>query len=131
MMPESAEIYLMWAQSLDEPLERPFPLPYVCYFLGYLLILLIDRVISGKLHSHITHDKTSVIHAPNADDKIVTAKSSTSTQNAEIAKIADSDPDTERAMSKNEEVSPAHIQEFQAKKTTVESPDKKTDARVV
>jgi len=56
MMPEAAEIYMLWAESLDEPLERPFPLPYVGFFIGYLLILLVDKVLAGKLQSRVEND---------------------------------------------------------------------------
>ncbi len=48
MMPESAEIYMGWAKK--EGIERPFPLPYVCFFLGYLLILAVDRVAAKAYH---------------------------------------------------------------------------------
>jgi len=53
MMPESAEVYLMWAA--EEGIERPFPVPYVGFFCGYLLILGVDRVLAkacGVGHSH-------------------------------------------------------------------------------
>ena len=42
MMPEAVEIYATWAVA--EKIERPFPLPYVMFFVGYLLILAVDRV---------------------------------------------------------------------------------------
>ena len=48
MMPEGAEIYGAWA--IEEGIERPFPLPYVMYFIGYLLILAIDRVFARAYH---------------------------------------------------------------------------------
>ncbi len=48
MMPESAEMYNSWAKK--EGIERPFPLPYICFFLGYFLILAIDRVAARKNH---------------------------------------------------------------------------------
>lgn len=56
MMPESAEVYATWAAC--EGIERPFPLPYVMYFVGYLVILLIDRVLAKAYHAG--HD-----HGPN------------------------------------------------------------------
>ncbi len=55
MMPEAAEIYGMWAKK--EAIERPFPLPYVCYFLGYFLILCIDRVAARAYHLGHDHNK--------------------------------------------------------------------------
>ena len=42
MMPEAVEIHAGWAAS--EGIERAFPLPYVTFFLGYCLILAVDRV---------------------------------------------------------------------------------------
>jgi hypothetical protein len=48
MMPEAAEIYGAWAK--EEGIERPFPLPYVSYFFGYLLILGVDRVAARAYH---------------------------------------------------------------------------------
>ena len=47
MMPEAQEIYLSWA--IEEGIERPFPLPYVMYFVGYVLILALDSLF-GKNH---------------------------------------------------------------------------------
>lgn len=46
MMPEAAELYEIWGSTRDY--ERLFPLPYVCFFLGYILILLVDRVFAHK-----------------------------------------------------------------------------------
>jgi ABC-type Zn2+ transport system substrate-binding protein/surface adhesin len=48
MMPESAEMYADWAA--EEGIERPFPLPYVMFFLGYMLILGVDRVAAKAYH---------------------------------------------------------------------------------
>ena len=42
MFPEAVEIYQAWA--LEEGIERAFPLPYVGFYLGYLIILAVDRV---------------------------------------------------------------------------------------
>jgi len=64
MMPESAEIYGMWAKK--EGIDRAFPLPYVCFFLGYLLILGIDRVAAKAYHAG--HD-----HGHSKEDKTITA----------------------------------------------------------
>lgn len=43
MMPESVEMYTHYGEEHD--IEEPFPLPYFCLFLGYMLILLVDKVI--------------------------------------------------------------------------------------
>ena len=48
MLPEGVEIWGGWA--IEKGIERPFPLPYVMYFLGYLLILAIDRVFARAYH---------------------------------------------------------------------------------
>ena len=53
MMPESNEIYLIWAKN--EGIERAFPLPYVMFFVGYLLILAIDRVAARAYHAGHDH----------------------------------------------------------------------------
>ena len=42
ILPEAVEIYRAWA--IYEEKEDPFPLPYVLFYVGYLLILLVDRV---------------------------------------------------------------------------------------
>jgi zinc transporter ZupT len=47
IIPESVEVYEEWAT--EKELERPFPLPYVLIFIGYLIVLSIDRVIAGFL----------------------------------------------------------------------------------
>ena len=46
MMPEAEEIYHGWV--VEQELERAFPLPYVVFFLGYVLILALDQVIAKK-----------------------------------------------------------------------------------
>jgi hypothetical protein len=48
ILPEASEIWDTWAKQND--VENPFPLPYLCYLLGYVLILLVDKVIAGKYH---------------------------------------------------------------------------------
>ena len=58
MMPEAAEIYMIWAAK--EGIEKPFPLPYVGFFMGYMLILGVDRVAAkacGVGHSHGGEEK--------------------------------------------------------------------------
>ena len=53
MMPESAEIYAEWAE--EQCIENAFPLPYVMFFVGYFLILAIDRVAAKAYHAR-SHD---------------------------------------------------------------------------
>jgi len=58
MMPEATEIYAIWAAK--EGIEKPFPLPYVGFFMGYMLILGVDRVAAkacGAGHSHGGHSE--------------------------------------------------------------------------
>ena len=55
MMPEAAEVYQGWA--LCEKIEIPFPLPYVMYFVGYFLILSIDRVAARAYHAGHDHEQ--------------------------------------------------------------------------
>ena len=50
MLPESVEEYDKWTKKLE--LEKPFPLPYCCMFIGYIIVLLIDQVIMQKIISH-------------------------------------------------------------------------------
>ena len=45
--PEAVEIYAIY--TAKQEVERAFPLPYVCFFGGYLLVLLIDRVVDRML----------------------------------------------------------------------------------
>ena len=54
MMPESAEIYNSWATC--KCIENPFPLPYVMYFVGYMVILSIDRVLARAYHNNHSHN---------------------------------------------------------------------------
>ena len=61
MMPEATEIYAIWAAK--EGIEKPFPLPYVGFFMGYMLILGVDRVAAkacGVGHSHGGEEKKPV-----------------------------------------------------------------------
>lgn len=47
IIPEGVEIYEAWAEQ--EGIERPFPLAYVMIFIGYMLVLAVDRVFVGWL----------------------------------------------------------------------------------
>jgi solute carrier family 39 (zinc transporter), member 1/2/3 len=70
MMPESVEQHREWA--LHEELEEPFPLPYCMMFVGYLIVLLVDRVIMHKfMHKHVGH------HHHNEDNQCVIEPAST------------------------------------------------------
>ena len=42
MLPEAVEMYNGWAA--EHEIERPFPVEYLSFFIGYLLVLGIDRV---------------------------------------------------------------------------------------
>ena len=69
MMPEGTHLYEDWAKKAE--IEDPFPLPYATFFLGYLLVLLVDRVIAKSCGGHSLEkletkknsvDKTSINH---------------------------------------------------------------------
>lgn len=47
IIPEAIEVYGDY--SKEKSIERPFPLPYVLIFVGYLIVLSVDRVIAGFL----------------------------------------------------------------------------------
>jgi hypothetical protein len=61
VIPEGIEIYEEWAE--EKKIERPFPLAFVLIFIGYLMVLSIDRVLAswllkltGKEHeAHLGH----------------------------------------------------------------------------
>jgi len=61
MLPESVEEYTEWAE--EKELNRPFPLPFCCMFIGYLIVLLLDRVIMHNIidhnHGHHHHNEVS------------------------------------------------------------------------
>ena len=54
MMPEGAELYDIWAKKNE--IERPFPVPYVAFFFGYMLVLSIDRVFAAQYHKGHDHE---------------------------------------------------------------------------
>lgn len=47
IIPEGAEQYEDWAS--EKGIERPFPMAYVLIFVGYLIVLAVDRVIASWL----------------------------------------------------------------------------------
>lgn len=49
-MPEAVAQHQEWAEH--EEIEEPFPLPYCMMFVGYLIVLLVDRVIMHKFMHH-------------------------------------------------------------------------------
>jgi zinc transporter 1/2/3 len=55
ILPEAAEIWDEYAEQ--EGIENAFPLPYVGYLVGYVLILWVDKVIAGKYHIHEEDEK--------------------------------------------------------------------------
>lgn len=58
MLPESVEDYEKWVT--EENIIRPFPLPFCCVFIGYIIVLCVDRVIMHnimeKYHGHHHHN---------------------------------------------------------------------------
>ena len=53
MLPEAVEMYTEYAEQ--KLMENPFPLPFCLIFCGYLIVLLIDRVIMHNLIGHGHH----------------------------------------------------------------------------
>ena len=53
ILPEADEIFTEWAE--ENGYEKPFPVPYVLVFVGYVLILIVDRVISAKYYYKNIH----------------------------------------------------------------------------
>lgn len=74
IIPEGVEIYEGHVEK--EHIEKPFPWPYVLIFAGYLLVLVIDRVIAGWLlklmgkehEAHIGHSHGSKTHHDHHKD---------------------------------------------------------------
>ena len=61
MLPESVEDYEEWATNQN--IIHPFPLPFCCVFIGYIIVLCVDRVIvhniMEKFHGHHHHNQKS------------------------------------------------------------------------
>ena len=47
-------MYSVWSRK--EGIEEAFPLPYLSFFCGFLMVLFIDRVLAGALGFQHTHD---------------------------------------------------------------------------
>ena len=54
MLPHSVGLYSVWTRK--EGMEEAFPLPYLSFFCGFLMVLFIDRVLAGALGFQHTHD---------------------------------------------------------------------------
>lgn len=73
VIPEGIEIYEEWAE--EKKIERPFPLAFVLIFVGYLMVLSIDRVLAswllkltGKEHeAHLGHSHGGNEHDHDQD----------------------------------------------------------------
>jgi len=50
VMPEAAETYAGWAKCAGYEEGDAFPLPYLLYMVGYILILIIDRWLAASFH---------------------------------------------------------------------------------
>lgn len=53
MLPEAVEQHEEFIA--DHKLSNPFPLPYTCMFVGYIVVLLVDRVIMHNIIDHGHH----------------------------------------------------------------------------
>ena len=67
MMPEAQKIYHQW--TIDNEIERAFPLPYLMFFLGYVLILAIDKYLAhlkfAKKHKMENAEKRDKVELAN------------------------------------------------------------------
>ena len=81
MMPEAVEIYDGWAKH--EGIERPFPLPYVGFFVGYVLILAVDRVIAKSYHLPDGHGHGAAKDEARSTSSVAPATKESSIQMAE------------------------------------------------
>lgn len=63
MMPEAVEQHREWAEQKE--MANPFPLPFCMMFVGYQLVLLVDRVIMHQFIGHHHHnDKNQCVMEP-------------------------------------------------------------------
>jgi len=75
IIPEAVELYEEWAEM--KKIEKPFPLDYVLIFVGYLIVLAVDRVISTWLlmltgkesEAHIAHSHGTDHNHDHDDEK--------------------------------------------------------------
>lgn len=66
--PESVDKWDLWlAENCYE--EGGFPLPYLGFLIGYVLILLFDKVIAGEYHIHEDKNKVQDISSQPETDK--------------------------------------------------------------
>ena len=72
ILPESAEIYMLWTAA--EEIEKPFPLPYVMFFIGYLLILFVDRVAAKAFGTGHSHGGADSLYKPTDPEPIRLAR---------------------------------------------------------
>ena len=47
LLPEGVELFEGWAA--ENEIKKPFPLAYLMFFIGFLLVLCVDRVIARAL----------------------------------------------------------------------------------
>ena len=59
MLPESVEAYHSWVEH--EGIEKPFNLPYLCVFFGYMLVLLVDKVLVEAIVKRVAQKNTPII----------------------------------------------------------------------
>ena len=123
MMPETVEIYNGWAEH--EEIERPFPLPYVGFFLGYVLILAVDRVIAKSYHLPEGHTHAAAKDEPKSYSSVAPAAKDSSMKAAtpdgpqpEIAEGAASAPSTDRQLKQAEQKKPEDNASASASKAT-------------
>ena len=47
LLPEGVELFEGWAA--ENEIKKPFPLAYLMFFIGFLLVLCVDRVIARAI----------------------------------------------------------------------------------
>jgi|688.fasta_scaffold328197_1 zinc transporter ZupT len=75
IIPESVEVWHEYGEK--KKIERPFPLPFVLIYVGYLIVLSVDRVIAGFLlkltgkekEAHLAHGHGGEGHDHDHDHK--------------------------------------------------------------
>jgi len=87
IMPEASEIWSSWVKTTK--IERAFPLPYVLYLVGYLLILFTDKVVASHFRPSTKGNKIDAeegveMAAPEAD---VVEASSQMDENVQVVSV--------------------------------------------
>ena len=120
LLPEGVEMYDSWAKQ--EGIEEPFPLAYLMFFVGFLLVLLVDRVIARACtggHGHGHHGE----QVPNTERRDV-EMAGTAPRNAENTQLGtpainseEKEPNGETKVSPQNEAGEANVAEGEGSAT--------------